>query len=120
MRTIVNIPILILTLLASAAALARDEVRDPTRPPTQAEIDAWFGTGASAGDRAPFQLQSILLAADRRIAIIDGRRLREGERIEDAEVSLIEAGRVILQRDGETIELNIDTHLTVNNDGSRN
>ncbi len=112
--------LIIMLLTASAAGHARDDVPDPTRPPTQAEIDAWFGTGTDAGARAPFQLQSILLASQRRIAIIDGQRLREGERIDNAEVSLIEAGRVILQRDGETIELNIDTHLTNDNDESRN
>jgi len=112
--------LIIMLLTAMATVHARDRIPDPTRPPTQAEIDAWFGTGANTGARAPFQLQSILLAPQRRIAIIDGQRLREGERIDNAKVTLIEAGRVVLQRDGETIELHIDTHLTNNNDESRN
>lgn len=112
--------VIMMLMVASFATPARDDVRDPTRPPTQAEINAWFGTGVDSGKQAPFQLQSILLASQRRIAIIDGQRLREGERIDNAEVRLIEAGRVVLQRDGERIELNIDTHLTNDNDESRN
>ncbi|NBB93399.1 MAG: hypothetical protein GVY32_09565, partial [Gammaproteobacteria bacterium] len=77
----------ILLLLALAGpALAREDVRDPTRPPTPAEVAAWFGNGAEQRERAPFRLQSILLAPERRIAIIDGQRLRVGDRLDNAEV----------------------------------
>ncbi|NBB91655.1 MAG: GspB domain-containing protein, partial [Gammaproteobacteria bacterium] len=75
--------------------------------------------GAEQRERAPFRLQSILLAPERRIAIIDGQRLRVGDRLDNAEVRAIEPGRVVLERAGERIELNIDTHLTNANDGSR-
>ncbi len=109
-----------LLMMSPALALGQGELRDPTRPPTQGEIDAWFGDGPGPGQSAPFQLQSILLAPKRRIAVIDGQRLRLGETVDNAEVMLIEPGRVVLERNGERIELTIETHLTNNNDGSGN
>lgn len=111
-----KIPIILLTVLA-ATVHAQGEIRDPTRPPSQAEIAVWFGNGAQGQARAPFRLQSILLGPERRIAIIDGQRLRVGERLENAEVRRIEPGRVVLDRNGERIELTIDSYLTTNNDG---
>ncbi|WP_181918281.1 MULTISPECIES: general secretion pathway protein GspB [unclassified Wenzhouxiangella] len=108
-----------LLMMLPALALAQGELRDPTRPPTQAEIEAWFGNGPASGQRSPFRLQSILLAPDRRIAVIDGQRLRLGESVDNAEVKAIEPGRVVLERNGERIELTIESHLTNNNDGSR-
>lgn len=112
------LPIALLLFLPLAADV-QGEVRDPTRPPTQAEIAAWFGAGAQTRERAPFDLQSILLAPGRRIAIIDGQRLRVGESLGNAEVRTIEPGRVVLVRAGERIELHIDTHLADNNERSR-
>lgn len=103
----------------TAAAHTQVERQDPTRPPTQAEIEAWFGNGTDARERAPFHLQAILLSPKRRIAIIDGQRFRVGERLDNAQVRAIEPGLVVLDREGERIELNINTHLTDNNDGSR-
>jgi len=111
------IPILLLMSL-TAAVHAQATQHDPTRPPTQAEIEAWFGNGGDAQEAAPFRLQAILLSPQRRIAIIDGQRLRVGERLDNAQIRTIEPGRVVLDREGERIELNIDTHLT-NNNGSR-
>lgn len=105
-------------MMLPAFVLANGELRDPTRPPTQAEIEAWFGNGHESGQRPAFHLQSILLAPERRIAVIDGQRLRLGETVDNAEVKAIEPGRVVLERNGERIELTIETHLTNDNDGS--
>lgn len=107
-----------LALALANSALCADDPRDPTRPPTPAEVAAWFGNGMDERQRAPFRLQSILLAPERRIAIIDGQRLRVGDTLGDAEVRAIEPGRVVLDRGGERIELNIDTHLLNDKDGS--
>lgn len=109
----------LLMLAAPFALQARDGIPDPTRPPTPAEIAAFFGGGADQARRPAFDLQSILLAPDRRIAIIDGQRLRVGDRLESAKVTAIEPGRVLLDRAGETIELRIDTHLDDNHERSR-
>lgn len=111
---------LLLTLLVAATAgtLSAQE-RDPTRPPSQAEIEAWFGTGPQVRGSAPFRLQSILLSPTRRIAVIDDQRLRIGEHIGTARVTSIEPGRVVLEQDDKNIVLEIATHLDTENDPSR-
>jgi MSHA biogenesis protein MshK len=113
--------LVLVTLIGTTAAVsALEPVTDPTRPPTAAEIEAWFGNGTDdSRSRSPFELQSVLLSPQRRIAIIDGERLRIGERIDNALVRRIEPGLVVLERDGTTIELTIDTHLINHQDGSR-
>jgi|GEM_PF-719325 len=111
---------LLLTLLvATTAGTLLAEERDPTRPPSRAEIEAWFGTGPQVRDAAPFRLQSILLSPTRRVALIDDQRLRVGERIGTARVMSIEPGRVVLEQDGNSIVLEIATHLDPENDPSR-
>lgn len=104
---------------ALLVATAGAQQRDPTRPPSAAEVAAWFGDASETDRRSPYRLQSILLAPDRRIAIIDGRRLRTGDRLGEAEVAAIEPGRVILHQAGDTIELTLDTHLDYTIDDSR-
>lgn len=110
--------VLVMTL-ALLALTVNAQQRDPTRPPSDAEVAAWFGGGSDAERDPPYRLQSILLGPNRRIAIIDGRRLRTGERLGDAEVTIIEPGRVVLDEAGETIELTLATHLDYNIDDSR-
>lgn len=111
---------IVLWLALPACVFAQQKVPDPTRPPTSAEIEAWLGNGAGSERDAPFRLQSILLAPGRRVAIIDGKRLRPGETLDNATVTTIEPGRVVLERGDETIELNIETHLTKDKDGLGN
>jgi len=108
-----------LAAVLASTAFSQDAPPDPMRPPTQTEIDAWFGRGSAPQERAPFSLQAVLLGPRRRIAIVDGTRLRVGERIGDATVDSIEPGRVVMTRGGERIELHIDTHLTHHNNESR-
>jgi len=52
-------------------------------------------------------LQSILSAADRRIAIINGTRVREGDRIGSARVVSIKSSRVILNTGKQTLTLQL-------------
>lgn len=80
---------------ASQAALAQT-LGDPMRPPA--------ATGAPAieprGDAAA-RLQSVLIARNRSVAVIDGRSVRLGERIGDATVVAISPSAVTLQRGSE-------------------
>jgi len=110
----------IIALAIALPAAGQTVLRDPTRPPSAAEVAAWFDQGAQTRASTPFHLQSILLSSQRRIAIIDGQRLQAGDTIEGAEVQRIEPGRVVLERDGQAIELTIDTHLPHHPDESRN
>lgn len=90
---------------ASQAALAQP-LGDPMRPP------AMPGPSPSeaAGEAAPAaaRLQSVLLSPGRRVAVIDGRVVKVGERVGDATLIAISASEVVLQRaDGrETLKLN--------------
>jgi len=89
--------------------LAEAFAADPTRPPTQAEIAAWLRGEQVESSAAPtvFQLQSVLLSSQRRIAIINGERVSVGDAVDGAMVRAIDAGRVVLDHNGETLSLSI-------------
>src|SRR6056297_788463 len=80
---------------------------DPTRPPSAAEIEAWLRgeTVAQAEAEVVYQLQSVLLSDQRRIAVINGQHLTIGDAIDGARVDTIEAGRVVLEYNGESLPL---------------
>lgn len=89
---------------ASQAALAQ-ALRDPMRPPAAAEASALQGAGAAP---AAARLQSVLISPGRRVAVIDGRVVRLGERVGDATLVAISESQVVLQRADarETLKLN--------------
>ncbi|MDT8439247.1 MAG: hypothetical protein RQ729_09600 [Wenzhouxiangellaceae bacterium] len=92
-------------LMPSAlAGTTTDELRDPTRPP-----DVQGPT--RAGEREPrWQIHSVLVAAERRLAIINGRRVRVGDSIDGATVLAIDAVAVELQHAGRTLRLPVPSH----------
>ncbi len=95
--------ILVLLLILLPVTLAAN---DPTRPPTAAEIRAWLGHASDSEAAAEdWRLQSILTSDQRRLAIINGQRLRRGERIDSAEVVAIEVDHVVLIDRGREITL---------------
>lgn len=91
---IVSAAWLALAFAASAAPLG-----DPTRPP-QVEADP-AGAGASAQSR----VETILIAPDRRLAVIGGRIVRVGDEIGGARVVRIRESGVTVRRDGREEEL---------------
>lgn len=103
----VMLAVLILPPLTGMAAMP-----DPTRPPSDAEIRAWRGESTGA-THAPFELQSVLIAGDRRSAIINGRRVTIGDRISDrigdARIKAIGPGQVVVEQDNKDITLSIQT-----------
>lgn len=85
----------------SAAALAYGApFPDPTRPPGAADA----GTAVSA---AGPRLESILIAPDRRVAVISGEEVTIGSRFRDGEIVRISEGEVLIRRPGgeETLRL---------------
>ena len=89
----------LVALAAGHAASAQDgALRDPTRPP--AVLSAPAATPGRVASSAPqFQLQSVLIslrAGGRRVAVIDGKTLREGDRVDGALVETIRATEVVL------------------------
>lgn len=98
-------------ILLAAITTGSTVAADPTRPPSPAEIRAWFEGDSDAPGASTLRLQSVLLSEYRRVAIINGQRLGVGDRIDQAEIVAIEPGRVILNRAGETISLTINSRI---------
>jgi MSHA biogenesis protein MshK len=87
-----------LTAAFAAGAGYAQAVQDPMRPPA---FTAPIG-GDSAGTPAPgLVLQSTLLSHGRRIAMIDGKPMKVGDKIGGARIVAIDPSSVTL-REGET------------------
>lgn len=68
-------------------------VNDPTRPMDPSQ---YFGSTRTPGT-GDMNLQSILVAPERRVVVINGIRLQEGDRIGSARVVLIQDSQVVLE-----------------------
>ena len=80
------------------AAHAQGALADPTRPPSIARVGE-PGDGAPAAGR----LQSILISATRKLAVIDGMTVPLGGKVDGATLIAIDETEVKLKR-GEVIE----------------
>mgnify|MGYP001826217213 FL=1 len=94
------VPLLICGLAALGNAFG---LTDPTRPTDPA---AYFGAGNNT-DSSAWALQSILFASDRRIAVINGTRVKEGDRIGSARVVRIRDSQVLLDTGGRRLTLQL-------------
>jgi MSHA biogenesis protein MshK len=82
------------TVMAAGIAYAAP-FTDPMRPPRTADAERG---AASAGPR----LESVLIAPDRRVAVISGQQVTIGSRIGDGYVIRITESEVLIRRpDGE-------------------
>lgn len=96
-----------LLLLGTALAGNVHALTDPTRP---TDPGNYFGNAENRSDRSWF-LQSILSSPQRRIAVINGTRVREGDRIGSARVVRIRDSHVLLQSRGRTLTLHLFPEL---------
>ena len=89
--------------LVCAAAQAQDAgSNDPTRPP--ASMSAPVIPGTVAAPAGVPEVQSILVSlrpGGRRVAVINGKTLRQGDRIGGAVLESIEPTHVVLRRGGQ-------------------
>ena len=93
-------------LLCSAAGA--QSVSDPTRPPAAMHVPVRSPDGVvvAAPVRAEPRLQSVLVSlrpGGRRVAVIDGKMVRQGQRVGGATVVAIGEREVVLRR-GSTTE----------------
>ena len=88
-------------MLGTAAAAAAQALDDPTRPTALAEPER--SQRAESGPR--WRLQSTLVAEDRRLAIINGRTVGPGDRVDGATVRDVRQDGVTLEIEGRRIEL---------------
>jgi len=84
-----------LLISASSLSFADEILRDPTRP------YAASVPGATASAR--FMVNAIIVSADRRVAIVNGRRVGVGASVHDATIVAIEKDHLILERNGKRI-----------------
>lgn len=104
-----------LAVLANSAIAqqAGSLARDPTRPPSVMTAPVYVpgsSTVLPRAERAQPQLQSILVSlrpGGRRIAVINGKTVRQGQRVGDAVVVAIGATDVLLRRGGKTQTLKL-------------
>jgi MSHA biogenesis protein MshK len=102
-------PVLMAMLAAMAATASHAQpVSDPTRPPPQLYLAAPGASGDVASGEP--QLQSLLISlrpGGRRVAVIDGKTLRQGERVGGAVLATIGDTYVVLRRGNQlqTIKL---------------
>ena len=88
-----KLAILITTLLFVSTAFA---LSDPTRP---------SGFRAAPAKEQALQLETILIGEQRKIAVINGKALTEGERIGEATVVQINKHKVQVKKAGKMINL---------------
>ena len=114
----------VLAGLAGVAGVAipatAQQMNDPTRPPSVMTAPVFVpggvnGTGGAGpllprAERGQPRLQSILVSlrpGGRRVAVIDGKTVRQGQRVGDAVVVAIGATEVVLRRGGKTQTLTL-------------
>jgi MSHA biogenesis protein MshK len=95
-----------LAIAACALALLGAELADPTEPPGGPDLGP-----ADPGEARPqgWMLQSLLVAPGRRLAVIDGAALREGDLLAGSRVLEISIDGVELDRAGERVRLRLVT-----------
>jgi hypothetical protein len=85
--------------LAAAGANAQSTpLADPMRPPNRAPETA-------SGTLSALRLEGILVSGSRKLALIGGEFLEEGERIHGVHIVRIERETVTVRRDGQTFVL---------------
>lgn len=93
--------LVLLAALGTGHALGTENLPDPTRPAT-------FGAASPAAVKAPsYSVSSVVIGSDRRLAVVNGQTVSEGDRVDGARVVAVLAGGVRLQRGGRefTVEL---------------
>ena len=83
---------LLLGLFALSGAVGKETLRDPTRPFSQ-----------QLSTRSPqqkFELQAVFRSADRRVAVVNGRRVVVGDKVDGATVIAIAADSLSLEYRG--------------------
>jgi MSHA biogenesis protein MshK len=98
-------------LLAACAAVAGPlDYGDPTQPtpldrPAATTTPGALGTNAPA--RSQWTLTSTLIAGDRRVAVINGRSVALGARIDGARLVAVDAGGALIEHEGRRIRLQL-------------
>ncbi len=100
-RSMTSLAMLLLLLaMAPEAVLADEALRDPTRPYSPVK-----GIRASSPG---FVVNAIIISPQRRVAILNGRRVAVGGSLDGATVIAIEKDHLILQTGGKRIKAELN------------
>lgn len=86
--------LILCALLLCASALQAGSINDPMRP---SGVQHKLPPASEQVSAPSYRLDSILIATDRRLSVINGKQLAEGEYIDKFKVVRIEATRVTLR-----------------------
>lgn len=81
----------------AVGAVSAQTLRDPTQPPVAARASAASAASADARPTADPVLHAVLIAPDRRVAIISGRRFDVGDLVGDSRIIRITETEVLLR-----------------------
>jgi MSHA biogenesis protein MshK len=93
-----------LVLVLAAGGIYAAPFADPFRPPREIEAPP---ASASATPASGPRLESVLIAPDRRIAVINGEQYAEGDRIGEGRVLRITESEVVIARAGREESLTL-------------
>lgn len=88
---------LLLFVSAAEVCLAAENLPDPTRPPDLLSPSPGYGEELEKGPPPLPVLQSVILSADRKMAIIGGQAVRLGEKFGDARLIRLTPGEAVLR-----------------------
>jgi MSHA biogenesis protein MshK len=104
--------ILLLTVWVLSVQAQELRVQDPTRPTVPARAEGGDPTADSS-----LRLTGVLVSDTRRIAVINGRFYRVGDRVNGEEIIRIDPGSIRIMRGGEQVRVTVKNAITVDNDG---
>lgn len=96
MKPLLNPYLATLLLGMAAKAASADRLVDPTRPP------AARATPVAAAQEEGVRVEAVLRSQDRNVAIVNGRVVRAGDRVNGIRVAEILTDGVRYERDGQT------------------
>lgn len=101
-QTLLMLPFLLPVVVAA------ESLPDPTRPyGHDAQPETIIIEEPSSGPGVTWNLTGIRIAADRRSAILNGRIVRVGDRVDGAEVLEIDPAGVLIRHENQRIRLNL-------------
>ena len=101
--------------LAAGPALAQSGIGDPTRPTSLSEPGDAQAEAAAQGPR--WRLQSTLVADNRRLAVINGRTVAQGGRVDGAKLVEVRQDGVTLEQDGQRIDIRLPGSMNIKRSG---
>lgn len=91
-------------LFVSSTGLAAEPLQDPTIPPGFVGVNA---ATEGQGQAPAWKVDSILISKDRRMAVVNGQSVRQGDIVNSAKVIGISATAVTLRNNAETFTVKL-------------